>query len=83
MGFASRLSSITSRMPLRSEWSWTSEISVSFFSLTRSTIFLMTPLSPPFLTMNGSSVTTIASRLPRICSKCAVARTRTRPRPVS
>ena len=36
IGFASRLSSITTRMPLRSEWSWTSEISVSFFSLTSS-----------------------------------------------
>ena len=55
-------------MPLRSEWSWTSEISVSFFSLTSSAILRMTPPSPPFLTMNGSSVTTIASRLPRICS---------------
>ena len=60
-----------------------SEISVSFFSLTRSTILRMTPLSPPFLTMNGSSVTTIASRLPRICSMWAVACMRTRPRPVS
>ena len=52
-------------------------------SLTRSAIFWISPPSPPFLTMNGSSVTTIAS-LPCLSgSMCARAWTRTRPRPVS
>ena len=59
-GIASRLSSIWIRMPVRSLWSARSEISVSTFSWTRSAIFLITPLSPPFFTPYGSSVTMIA-----------------------
>ena len=54
-----------------------------FLSLTSWAIFWMSAPSPPFLTMKGSSVTTIAS-LPWVSgSVCARARTRTRPRPVS
>jgi hypothetical protein len=56
---------------------------VIFLSWTSSAIFLITPPSPPFLTMKGSSVTMIAS-LPWLSgSLCARARTRMRPRPVS
>ena len=60
-----------------------SEISEMRLSLARSAIFVIRLPSPPFLTMNGSSVTTIAS-LPWLSgSMCALAWTRTRPRPVS
>ena len=59
-----------------------SEISVITFSLTRSAIFLITPLSPPFLTPYGSSVTTIALLPPRSSSMWARARMTMRPRPV-
>ena len=81
-GTASRFSSIWMRMPERSEWSRRSEISVSTLSLTRSAIFLITPLSPPFFTPYGSSVTMIALLPPRSSSMWARARMTTRPRPV-
>jgi hypothetical protein len=42
----------------------------------------MLSMSEARLTWYGSSVTTIAERLPLSCSVCALARTRTRPRPV-
>ncbi len=70
------------RMPVRSEWSFTSEISLSTFSLTRSAIFLITPESPPFFTPYGSSVTMIAFLPPRSSSTCARPRMMIRPRPV-
>ena len=54
---------------------------VIFFSRTRSAIFVIRPPSPPFLTMNGSSVTMIASRPPLIGSTWARARIRTEARP--
>jgi hypothetical protein len=75
------LVSITSRMPERSDSSRRSEIPVIFFSRTRSAIFVISPPSPPFLTMNGSSVTTIASRPPFSGSTWARARIRTDARP--
>ena len=78
-----RLSSITTRMPLRSDSSRRSEISVIFFSWTSSAILRMRPPSPPFFTMKGSSVTMIASLPCPMSSVWARARTRTRPRPVS
>ncbi len=79
MGMASRLSSMTRRMPARSDSLRRSLISVIFFVLTRST---MSSMSVARLTWYGSSVTTIALLLPLSCSVCALARTRTRPRPV-
>jgi hypothetical protein len=82
-GIASRLSSITSRMPLRSDSSRRSVMSGTFFSWTRSAIFWISPPSPPFFTAKGSSVTMIASLPWPIGSICARACTRTRPRPVS
>ena len=39
------------RMPLRSDSSFSAEISFSTFDSTSSAIFWMTPSSPPFLTM--------------------------------
>src|SRR3954447_18352873 len=62
-------------MPVRlSDSSRRSEISGIFLSRTRSRILTITPPSPPFLTMNGSSVTMIAS-LPWVSgSMCARAR---------
>ena len=60
-GIASRLSSITIRIPLRSDSSRMSVISESFFSWTSVAIFSITPPSPPLRTWNGSSVTMIAS----------------------
>ena len=80
-GIASRLRSIWIRIPDLSEWSARSEISVRTLSLTRSAIFLITPVSPPFLTPYGSSLTTIAVLPPRSSSMWARARTRMRPRP--
>jgi hypothetical protein len=50
--------------------------------LTSSAIFAITPLSPPFFTPYGSSVTMIALLPPRSSSMCARARMTTRPRPV-
>ena len=79
--WAPRFTSITSRMPERSDSSRRSEIPSSFFSRTRSAIFVIRPPSPPFFTMNGSSETMIDSRPPRIGSMCALARTRIEPRP--
>ena len=55
----------------------------SFLSRTGSAIFVIRPFSPPFLTMNGSSVTTIASLPPLSGSTWARARTLTVPRPES
>ena len=54
-----------------------------FFSCTSSAILRMTPLSPPFFTAYGSSVTMIASLPCESGSEWARARMRTRPRPVS
>ncbi len=54
---------------------------VIFFSRTRSAIFVIRPPSPPFLTMNGSSETMIASLPPFIGSTWARARTLTEARP--
>ena len=81
-GSPPRFSSITSRIPLRSDSSRRSEIPVIFFSRTRSAIFVIKPPSPPFLTRNGSSETMIASLPPRIGSTWALARSRTLPRPL-
>ena len=50
LGMASRLSSIVSRVPPRSEWLLTSAISGITLSLTRSAIFLTRPSSPSRLT---------------------------------
>ena len=69
-------------MPDLSEWSFTSEISVRTLSWTRSAIFLMTPVSPPFFTPYGSSVTMIAFLPPRSSSVCMRARMMIRPLPV-
>ena len=79
---ASRLSSITMRMPSRSLSSRRSLMPSMRFSLTSSTIFLS---SSALLTWYGSSVMTICSRsfLPAIGSMVARARIRMRPRPVS
>ena len=54
-----------------------------FLSWTRSAIFVISPLSPPFFTAKGSSVTISASLPWPISSMPTRARTRTRPRPVS
>ena len=53
----------------------------SFLSRARSAIFVIRPPSPPFFTMNGSSVTMIASLPPFNGSTWARARTRMLPRP--
>ena len=53
LGIASRLSSITMRMPRLSESSSRSEISGICLSWTSSAIFSISPPSPPFLTMIG------------------------------
>ena len=79
MGMASRLSSMTRRMPERSDSLRRSLISVIFLVLTRSTMLSM---SEARFTWYGSSVTMIALRLPFSDSVCALARTRMRPRPV-
>ncbi len=81
-GTASRFSSTWMRIPVRSEWSARSLISVSTLSLTSSAIFAITPVSPPFLTPYGSSVTMIADFPPRISSMWARARITIRPRPL-
>ncbi len=81
-GTASRFSSTWIRIPVRSEWSARSEISVSVLSPTSSAILRMTPVSPPFLTPYGSSVITIADLPPRSSSMWARARITIRPRPV-
>ena len=52
------------------------------FSWTRSAIFRITPVSPPFFTPYGSSLITIADFPPRSSSMCARARMTMRPRPV-
>ncbi len=54
---------------------------VTFLSRTRSAILAIRPPSPPFLTWNGSSVTTIASLPPLRGSTWALARTLIEPRP--
>ena len=61
IGMASRLSSMTSRMPERSDSLRRSLISVIFLVLTRST---MLSISEARLTWYGSSVTTMALLLP-------------------
>ncbi len=80
-GSPPRFSSITSRIPERSDSSRKSEIPLIFFSRTSSAILVIRPLSPPFLTMNGSSETITASLPPRSGSMWTRARTRTLPRP--
>ena len=80
-GSPPRFSSITTRIPARSDSSRRSEMPVIFFSRTRSAILVMSPPSPPFLTWNGSSETMTASLPPRSGSMWARARTRTLPRP--
>ncbi len=74
------LSSMTTRMPLRSDSSRRSEISTSFFSRTRSAI-LVTSLD--LFTWYGISLMMIRVRPVDVCSMCAFPRTRTEPRPVS
>ncbi len=80
-GSPPRLSSITSRMPDRSDSSRRSEIPVIFFSRTRSAILVISPPSPPFFTWKGSSETMIDSRPPLSGSMWARARTLTDARP--
>ena len=73
------LSSTTTRMPLRSDSSRRSEISVSFFSRTRSAILAT---SRDLFTMYGISVMMIRMRPVEVCSMCALPRTLSEPRPV-
>ena len=75
---ASRFSSMTIRMPSRSDSSRTSEMPSIRFSRTISTI---RSIRVCLLTWNGSSVTTMASRSLRMVSIVALPRTMTEPRP--
>jgi hypothetical protein len=77
---ASRFSSITMRMPVRSDSSRTSEMPSTFFSPTSSAIRSM---SLALFTWYGSSVTTICSKSFLRSSTSATARTLMMPRPVS
>ena len=80
-GMASRFSSITTRMPSRSDSSRRSEIPSSFLSRTSSAIC---STSRALLTWYGSSVTTICDLLPfSFSSMAARARMTILPRPVS
>ena len=78
-GTASRLHTYTMRIPLRSDSSRMSAIPSSFFSSTKSAVFLI--ISALF-TWYGISVTIMQSR-PLTSSMCALARSTMRPRPVS
>ena len=78
-GEASRLTSMTMCMPLRSEWSSMFEMPSSRFSLTRSA---MLSISRALLTWYGSSETTIWNRPFGFSTISARARTWILPRPV-
>ena len=77
-GCASRFSSMTMRMPWRSDSSRRSAMPSIFLSLTRSAIFSS---RAALFTWYGSSVTMIAVRSPRTSSNATCARITIRPRP--
>ena len=79
-GLASRLSSMTMRIPLRSDSSRRSEISSSRLSLTCSAMFLMSIF---LLTWYGSSLTMMRTRFCPCSSNSVRARMVTLPRPVA
>ncbi len=78
-GTASRLSSMTIRIPSRSDSSRRSRMSVSFLSRTSCAIC---SIRRDLFTMKGISVTTIRSVFASTCSISARARITMRPRPV-
>ena len=77
--FTSLLSSMTTRIPSRLDWSLNSVIPSIFLSLTSSAIF---SISLALFTIYGSSVTTIRLLPLGIASISVTARTRILPRPV-
>ncbi len=80
LGLTSRRSSMTMRMPSRSDSSRSAVMPSTCFSRCSSAIF---SISGALLTMYGISVTTIRCLPPCMCSIWALARMRSRPRPVA